>query len=196
MADKDLQTILSSGDVPGMKMRGTTTENNVLIQEDLTAYAAERQELLLFGFSTATDQQPSALDTPLLIEFGAAQGTVSDPVMVDAAGKLTFNEAGEYTLILGLTYGRTGSVGTSVLIFRQLDDGVQVTTSLAKKIESAEHLDPLFITQVVKAEAGRTIEYEFYRDSVGTNFGGLFQVVPTLSGWGDAPSAAVAVFRA
>lgn len=200
MADKDLQTINSSGDITEMKIGGTGTGNLAQTLDDLTGaisdYDDSRLAVQIFGFSTAASQDPGATDTPIKIEFGAAQGTGGDPVMVDVNGKLTFNDAGRYIILLSLNYGRIGATGTSLLFMRQLDDGAQVTTTLAIKLTSSDVIHPFFISQYVSAEAGRTVEFEFYRDSTGHDSGALIQETPTIGTWSVSPSAAVAIFKA
>ena len=53
---------------------------------------------LVLDAASFNSQAPASLDIPIQVEFGPAQGTVSDPVMLSAAGAITFNEPGLYLL--------------------------------------------------------------------------------------------------
>ena len=73
-----------------------------------------------------TNQEPSGLDSPLQVTFGAAQGTATDPVMLDALGNITFNQGGLYLFNGYANFERQGSSGgVSVTLFRALINGVQ-----------------------------------------------------------------------
>ena len=67
-------------------------------------------ERLVDGVSLATSQEPVGTDAPLQLEFGAAVGTVSDPVMLAADGTLTINSTGTYRIKVSTAAGRTGGV--------------------------------------------------------------------------------------
>ena len=152
-------------------------------------------ERLLDAVSLAASQEPSATDSPIKIEFGAAQYTASDPVMIDAAGKLTINEAGTYRIKISLAYGRTGGAGVSELYFRALIDGTQAGQSVHAKIGNSDVYIPYSDEAWLTLPAGLEIEYEMLRDSSGNNSGGVFAGNPNLAGWNDNPSAALRVER-
>ncbi|MCW8842760.1 MAG: hypothetical protein OQK00_05030 [Rhodobacteraceae bacterium] len=150
---------------------------------------------VLDGLSLAASQEPTAVDTPIQIEFGAAQNTSEDPVMIDALGVLTFNEEGTYRLKVSLAVGRTGGAGVSELYARALVDGVQAGQSIHFKIGSSDEYLPYSDEAWLNIPAGTTVCYELLRDSTGNNSGGLFSGQPTLVGWNDNPNAAIRVER-
>lgn len=152
-------------------------------------------ESQLIAFSVASSQQPVAQDVALKVEFGAAQGTIANPVMVDVAGKVTFNEAGAYRVRTVLQYGRTGITSQADLFARALINGVQVGNSVGASVDTAGILIANSIESWLNVPAGAELEYEIVRDSSGTNAGGLFSATPTAAGWNFSPSASLTIDR-
>ena len=152
-------------------------------------------ERLLDATSLAASQQPVAVDTPVQLEFGAAQNTVSDPVMISAAGAVTINTAGTYRIKLSFAYGRTGGAGVSELYFRALIGGTQAGQSIHAKVSSADVYIPFTDEAWLTLPAGMVITYELMRDSSGNNSGGIFSGSPTPVDWNDNPCAALRVER-
>ncbi len=157
-------------------------------------------ERLLDGLSTATDQQPTGLGetNTALIEFGPAQGTATDAVMIDANGLLTINDTGLYRLKVSLIYGRLGAGGASQLRFRALVNGSQTGQSIGVVLDDANTEIPFSDEAWLYLPTGITIQYEVMRDSSGSNSGGLFQ--PAITGataptWNDCTCAAIRVER-
>tara|TARA_R110002126_G_C10296455_1_gene486555 strand:+ start:135 stop:746 length:612 start_codon:yes stop_codon:yes gene_type:complete len=159
---------------------------------NLTGLVIER---LVDGFSTATSQEPTGLDTTLQIEFGA--GETSAPVTLDATGKVTINVTGTYRVKLGFAVGRIGSAGVASIYIRALIDGVQVGQSVHWTIGSAESYIPFTDEAWLTLTAGTEITYEIIKDSgnSGVDAGGLFQSNPTTAGWATNPSASIRVER-
>lgn len=150
---------------------------------------------VLVAQSTVT-QAPSALDTPLQVTFGAAQGTSGDAVMISSGGLITFNETGLY-LING--YGsveRQGSSGgTAILLFRFLVNGTQAGSVKAFHLDTPNLSTPYEITFPINiTTAGTTASFEIMRDSSGTNAGGLYPHT-NLGGWSNVPSAEVNIWQ-
>lgn len=150
---------------------------------------------VLVAQSTVT-QAPSALDTPLQVTFGAAQGTSGDAVMISSGGLITFNETGLY-LING--YGsveRQGSSGgTAILLFRFLVNGTQAGSVKAFHLDTTGVSTPYEITFPINiTTAGTTASFEIMRDSSGTNAGGLYPHT-NLGGWSNVPSAEVNIWQ-
>lgn len=98
------------------------------------------KEVEVLRAASTVAQAPSAVDTALQVSFGSAQGSASDPVMVNAAGLVTFNTAGNYAVRIKLQAGRTGASGTSVLLSRILLNGAQYGSPAATKLVSADTL--------------------------------------------------------
>ena len=150
---------------------------------------------VLVAQSTVT-QTPSALDTPLQVTFGAAQGTSGDAVMISSGGLITFNETGLY-LING--YGsveRQGSSGgTAILLFRFLVNGTQAGSVKAFHLDTPNVSTPYEITFPINiTTAGTTASFQIMRDSSGTNAGGLYPHT-NLGGWSNVPSAEVNIWQ-
>ena len=156
-------------------------------------YRVSDQVLVAQSFN---NQQPVATDTPIVVEFGAAQGTISDPVMIDALGRIDFNEEGIYLINIVAEFGRTGGAGVSELRFRMSVNGVGMEPVISAMIDNANTRVPLIITvPTINAVAGMYLEFELLRDSTGNNSGGLFSTNTTLAGWADSPSARVIINR-
>lgn len=170
---------------------GELTVNGVPVEAGLT------DTILIDSRSVAATQSPSALDTPLQVEFGGPQTSANGEVTLSAAGRITFNEAGSYFLTSNFRLGRTGASGTSVILGQFFFNGVVIPQleGAAARITSANIVIPLSLTFVVTASAGDFIEVFIARDGSGNNSGGLFQFTPTTLAWNDAPSASIRVSR-
>ena len=156
--------------------------------------------MLITGTSLAASQEPTGtgIANAIDVEFGAAQGTGSDPVQLDANGLVTFNDAGLYSINVIFQFGRTGSNGTSELLFRFLLDGVQLGRSIGAKLGNPDTLDYIEIDAWINFAEGQTLSTQIMRDDSGSDSGGLFQTVPTDEGagtWNNIPSAVINIER-
>lgn len=207
MPTRNITEYLGSGEVPDIKKGGTDPDDSLqdlgevkVITDALDTRVASLEEghtVVLNAVCPAASQEPIALDTPLQIVFGPAQGLPTDPVSLEADGTLTFNVTDKYIINFRAHYGRTGASGTSVLMFRFVKNGVtQVGDPYAAKIADADTLIPWDSSSFIfEAVAGDTLHAEIVRDSAGSNFGGLFAVPATVVGWGSAPCAAVSCYK-
>lgn len=159
-------------------------------------------ERLYDGESLLATQEPPAEDTPQYIQFGVVQGTALDPVQTLAQGGdseasiLRFNQAGTYRLKTAIQYGRTGVVGTAIINFRALVNGVQAGRSINQRIPNANTTSIFTDEAWLTLPAGVEITYEVIRDTNGNDSGGLIAGETSGStGWNAAPSAAVRVER-
>lgn len=157
--------------------------------------AAGMKEVELLRAASTVAQAPTAVDTPLQLAFGAAQNSASNPVMINAAGLVTFNTAGNYAVRIKLQCGRTGATGTSILLSRLLLSGVQTGSTACVKLTQTDATTPTESRVVINATAGQTLAVQIMRDSAGSNFGGVYQQVATVTAWGTAPSALLVVSR-
>lgn len=144
---------------------------------------------------SVVNQNPTGLDAPLQVEFGAAQGTVSDPVMIDALGTITVNVTGRYRASLFVQYGRTGAGAASWLFFRGLKNGTQNNLSVLTKLDNANSDLPMHFEVTSNLEAGDFLKFEMIRDSQGFDSGGLFSETPTPVGWLVSPSAQITMIK-
>lgn len=181
----------TSGAITPAKLREVVTQ---IADAPIYAAAGVKEVEVLRAASTAT-QAPSAVDTALQLTFGAAQGSASDPVMINAAGLVTFNTAGNYAVRVKLQNGRTGATGTSILLSRLLLNGVQVGSAAAVKMTQTDATTPTESRIVLNPTAGQTLAVQIMRDSAGSNFGGVYPQVATVAAWGTAPSALLVISR-
>ena len=153
-------------------------------------------EIILASSSLATSQQPSGTDTPLQVEFGAAVGSPSDPIEMDALGNITFNEIDNYFIRVAVHFGRTGSSGTSELRLRSLVNGTQIGESIGISISSSNEVIYDSVSIITRPEnIGDILTFEVMRDSSGNNSGGLFELAVTPGDWTNAPSSRLLIQR-
>lgn len=178
----------NTGAITPAKVREVATQT-----ADSMLYAVKEVEVL--RAPSTVIQAPTALDTALQVTFGAAQKSASDPVMINAAGLITFNAAGNYAVRVKLENGRVGSTGTSILMSRLLKNGAAYGSPAAVKVTSSDVTIPTDSRVVIDAAAGDTLVVQIMRDSAGTNFGGLYPQVAVVTAWGTVPSALLVVSR-
>jgi hypothetical protein len=176
----------------------TDTDNDFFVYDITSAAPAGgvfRETTLLLGTSALASQLPSGLDTPFNITFGAAQGTVADPVQLGADGAITFNQAGQYIINYISHYGRTGSGGIAKLFTRSTINGVTVGTSRTASLPTADTLNPFALRVKIDVNVGDVLRLQLIRDSSGVNDGGFFEADPVTTGFTNAPSAQIEVAR-
>lgn len=157
--------------------------------------AAGVKEVEVLRASSLVAQAPTAVDTPLQVAFGAAQGAPSDPVSISAAGLVTFNQAGNYSVRVKLQCGRTGASGTSILLSRLVLGGTQLGSAACVKLTQTDATTPTDSRVVMNPTAGQTLQVQIMRDSAGSNFGGIYPQASTVTSWGTAPSALLVISR-
>lgn len=180
-----------SGAITPEALREVTTQ----LADSMLYAAAGMKEVEVLRAPSTVAQAPSAVDTPLQLTFGAAQKSSSDPVMINAAGLVTFNVAGAYAVRIKLQCGRTGATGTSILLSRILLGGAQVGSAACVKMTQTDATTPTDSRVVINATAGQTFAVQIMRDSTGSNFGGVYPQVATVTAWGAAPSAMLVISR-
>lgn len=181
----------SAGAITPAALRGVLTQ-----MADAPIYASPGvKEVEVLRAASNVVQAPSAVDTPLTLSFGAAQHSASDPVMINAAGLVTFNQAGNYAVRIKTQNGRTGASGTSILLMRILVNGAQYGSPAATKITATDSTVPTESRVVLNPTAGQTMDIQIMRDSAGTNFGGVYPQAATVTAWGTAPSALLVISR-
>lgn len=180
-----------SGAITPAKLREVTTQ----LADSMLYAAAGMKEVEVLRAPSTVIQAPSAVDTALQLTFGAAQKSASDPVMINAAGLVTFNTAGSYAVRIKLQCGRTGATGTSILLSRLLLGGAQIGSPAAVRMTQTDATTPTESRVVINATAGQTFVVQIMRDSAGSNFGGVYPQVATVAAWGTAPSALLVISR-
>lgn len=180
------QALLSNGD--GSTYFGFVNYTDVAGKPVIKGY-----KQIMYGASTASSQNPSAVDTPLTIEFGAAQSLTD--VSLASTGVMTFLTAGQYLVETSLRVSRTAASGTVKLFIRALYNGSQILASSNTTMNDLAATIPVTYTVLVDAAVNDTLKFEILRDSTGLNNGGLKQDVPTLAGWNASPSSNMTVYK-
>lgn len=157
--------------------------------------AAGVKEVEVLRAASLVAQAPTAVDTPLQVAFGAAQGAPSDPVSISAAGLVTFNQAGNYAVRVKLQCGRTGASGASILLSRLVLGGTQLGSVACVKLTQTDATTPTDSRVVMSPTAGQALQVQIMRDSAGSNFGGIYPQAATVAAWGTAPSALLVISR-
>jgi hypothetical protein len=169
-----------------LKANGTVDSNTYLTANTLNV------PQVLNGTSFVT-QAPSALDTPLLVSFGAAQSNVD--VSLDAGGTITFNTGGVYFINAFGSVERQGSSGgVAILLFRVLLNGTQISTTKGFHLDTPNLDIPYEVTIPFKAQAGDSLRFQIMRDSSGVNQGGLYGHT-VLGGWPNVPSSQIQIWK-
>lgn len=181
----------TSGAITPEKLREVTTQ----LADSMLYAAAGMKEVEVLRAPSTVVQAPTAVDTTLQVTFGGAQKSGTDPVMINAAGLVTFNNAGNYAVRVKLQCGRTGATGTSILLSRILLGGTQFGSAACVKLTQTDATTPTESRVVINATAGQTLAVQIMRDSAGSNFGGVYPQVATVTAWGTAPSALLVISR-
>ncbi len=148
---------------------------------------------LLTSVNTTT-QGPSTTDTAYQVIFGAASGTGSDDVMIDASGNVTFNTTGTYLVSHAFHVGRTAGAGTSDVFIRELINGTPFDILTQLRIDNAEITYRVHDFHIINMTATDVLTFEMYRDSTGNNSGSLIATATTgISAWGTSPSARIEI---
>lgn len=181
------------------KLIGTDVENENLTKNFTVSSILSLQNIDLTNVLSATsyaDQEPSGLDSPLQVTFGAAQNTASDAVMLDSAGNITFNQTGTYLFNGYATIERQGSSGgVASLLFRSLINGSQASTIKGFDLGNTQIMIPYEVTVPVKIETSGTIlTWELLRDSSGVDSGGIYSHT-TSSSWDNVPSTHFDIYK-
>jgi hypothetical protein len=193
-------TVISASDkLIGTDADSSNATKNFLVS-DISAYISSgiATNLAVTNVLNATDtnnQTPSGLDTPLQVLFGIAQGTGTDPVMVDVSGNITFNESGIYLFNGYANFERQGSSGgNAVIAFRALLNGVQAGVTKMVELKDVGTGVPYDLTLPINATAGDVLTWEIMRDSSGVDQGGLYAHT-LLGGWSNVPSVSVSIYK-
>lgn len=180
------------------KVIGTDTNSNNETNNFTLSSILALKQISLTSVLTAVDttnQAPSSTDTLLQVKFGGAQKTASDPVMLDALGNITFNQAGIYLFNGYANFERQGSSGgVAVVLFRALINNIQVGPTKGVELSATGIMIPYELTLPIQVNAGDILTWEIMRDSSGNNDGGLYTHT-NLGGWSNVPSADVNIYK-
>lgn len=158
-------------------------------------------ERIFDGVSVASVQNPTGtgIANAIQVEFGPAQNTVTDSVQLLVDGTVRINQSGTYRFKIALQFGRSGQVGSSILLFRVTDAaGNQLGRSISALIDDADTDRYLENDTWLTVPAPVDLKFEIMRDNNGNDSGGLIATVPDPEGagtWNDAPTAAMRAER-
>ena len=147
--------------------------------------------------SSTSNQDPSTTDTILQVEFGAAQGTSSDAVQIDAAGTVTFNQTGLYFVNFHGSFQRDTSSNNAYILLRKLVNDSATGFVRAVEIRDNDTLIPHDETFPITVTApSTTLKFQIVRDSgnSGADDGGL-HAITTASSFANAPSASLEIWK-
>lgn len=155
------------------------------------------KEVEVLRAPSVINQLPSALGAALQLVFGAAQKASTDPVMINAAGLVTFNAAGNYAVRIKLQCGRAGATGVVTLASRIMLSGAQYGSSASVRLDNANTIMPSESRVVINATVGQTMAIQIVRDSVDSsiNAGGVYSIAPATAGRAVSPSALIVISR-
>ena len=137
-------------------------------------------------------QVPTGLGVPMQVAFGAPES--NEYVSIDAAGTITFIQAGAYMALCNVYFDRSTDQGESLTFLRFLGDGVQAGNPVAIEMDSADTSQFNQFVLAGQVPAGTELTVEIMRDSGGFNDGYLISFTST-DGWGTAPSAIMRVLK-
>lgn len=151
---------------------------------------------ILLDAKSYISQEPTGLDIPLQLTFGAAQGNpFVDEVTLDAAGAITFHTGGRYSFNVGMQLARTTGAGTAYLFLGWLINGTPVGNSVIFKAESSDFSFPYRSSFEFEVPTGAILTTELIRDSSGVDNGGVYTATPTLAGRPAAYSTSTVISK-
>lgn len=152
-------------------------------------------EALIDSSSTAATQSPSAVDSPIQVEFGEAKE--NDLLSLSSDGALTIKVSAYYQIVINVIFGRDSNPGAAILFGRLLVNGQQpeFSPSIGAIIGDINLKIPKQIIATIPLQENDVVTFEIARDSGGNNSGGLFKIAPTTLDWNDAPTASIEVFN-
>lgn len=171
---------------------------------DPSEVPAKGYDLILSEVSDLA-QNPTGVDTPTQITYGAG-GTSSDgSITLASDGNLTFNETGFYALKARYRFGRDGAAGVSNLfnwVEISVDGGNNwdvIGNAIDVTLRNSSEVNIFFDLSILEFQQGVMLRAMFARSSTGSDFGGLIPspISAPLSALGipDAPSAQLTVYR-
>jgi len=156
----------------------------------------------LISVSYDTTQNPSALDTPLQVIFGATDAFSASVNVLGAAnatpanrGKINFLGTGQFFIQMVLTFGRTGATGASKVIILFKENGVAVASETVVLLADADSSAVYTSSAMADIVGANTWTFEIIRDSSGDNSGGLVGFNPALAGVPNVPSASLKIWK-
>ena len=140
-----------------------------------------------------TIQEPTGLDSPIKIKFGDA--VVNDSISLDTLGNISILDTGYYDATVTMDIGRAGASGGVASIFlAAFVNDILFPNPISTRIDTPANVIAQQYRVAAPLDAGDTIHFEIYRDSIGVNEGGLYPESSSI-GWGASPSARIRILR-
>lgn len=159
---------------------------------DVRTTAIEAGHTPLVTVESTVTQSPTGLGDANKIQIVFDALATSTDVDISAAGVITFNTTGKYFMRFESHYGRAGSTGASLLVFRYKYNGAPQPEIHTAKLDNADIIVPWADSNIVNMTAADTVTMEILRDSTGDNSGGL---VVTSTDWGTVPSCRLIIYK-
>ena len=155
-------------------------------------------------FTSQADQSPTGLGDAGIITVSAGAGgdTANGELTVDPDGTITANVAGNYSITLVAQFGRSNSIGESVMLGRVVkstDGGTtynQQDSTFLVKIGGNNVLWRETFTTLFELNVGDKIKYEMARDPSGADDGSIMQQQPTgdLNTWNPTDTVLLDIY--
>ena len=152
----------------------------------------------LSASSTVSPLTPGNNNTGLSLVFGPAQGTSDSDVMIDAAGKVTFNAIGSYSIQQVYYAGANAASGNIIFNFKTIQDGAtQVGPTSTHSFVSASNnsRERIVITSLVNITQ-KGIYYNFWVQNPTSGATGFLAGQTVDGSWATAvPSAQIIITK-
>jgi hypothetical protein len=177
---------------------GVEVTGNPTVQYSISSIKDVVAQYYVQELSAANEStfQPDNSNAGNIITFGAAQNTTVDNVMIDVAGKLTFNTAGSY--IIQQIYYAQGTTADVTLNFKTVKNGAtqEGPTSTIRFINpSANERRPVYIQSYVNIIVPGTY-YNFWIQNPLSSAVGSLAALTVAAGFGTViPSAQLIITK-
>ena len=177
---------------------GAPVEGNPTVQYTLSSVKTlvDQHYIEKLSASNASNFDPGNNNTGAIITFGAAQGTTVNDVMLDVAGKVTFNVTGSYN-IQQIYYGQAAINNIPILNFKTVKNGSdQIGPTSTTRFKSNNSLERhrIEINSLIDVIAGSY--YHFWVQNPTSGAAGQLSNQVTDAAWGtDVPCAQLIITK-
>lgn len=117
---------------------------------------------------SSVNQIATVTNTPQVLQFGTAQGTLGDPVSFDGNGVFNINQTGQYIIYASANIGRVAGSGVATMKIGALINGVPTSNPRLIRLGNASSVVPFSATFTVNLEASDIVQF-YIEDEGGTN---------------------------
>lgn len=142
----------------------------------------------------SAQQNPASVGVLHSLTLGPAQNTITDAIMVDAAGVVTVNKIGVYLFALQGLFGKLEGGQAGVIEFGVFVNGVEGGFSQTISLKDQGDMVPFNRTAVLNVVSeGTVVEFKMSRSSAGANAGCLVSNVDPDGFFTPTPNLAIIV---